>query len=174
MKFVFPTEEYKQKAVDFIEEFYSCSSEIHGAGSLDMYLKKYSYEQWIKKVIADLDIANIAPGRVPALTYFYIREDDGKIIGMINIRLALNDYLRKEGGHIGYSIRPSERRKGYGSLMLKEALEFCKIIGLNKVLITCDKSNMASAGVIKSCNGQLDEEFYSETFKEIIQRYVIV
>ena len=174
MKFVFPTEEYKQKAVEFIEEFYSCSSEIHGAGSLDMYFKEYSYEQWIKKVIADLDIANIAPGRVPALTYFYLREDDDKVIGMINIRLALNDYLRKEGGHIGYSIRPSERRKGYGSLMLKEALEFCKIIGLNKVLITCDKSNKASAGVIKSCNGQLEEEFYSETFKEIIQRYVIV
>ena len=58
--------------------------------------------------------------------------------------------------------------------MLKEALEFCKIIGLNKVLITCDKSNKASAGVIKSCSGQLEEEFYSETYKQIIQRYVIV
>ena len=53
MKFVFPTEEYKQKAVEFIEVFYACSSEIHGAGSLDIYLKEHSYERWLKKVIAD-------------------------------------------------------------------------------------------------------------------------
>ncbi len=173
MKFVFPTEEYQQKAVEYIVEFYTYSSEVHGSGGLDRYLKEFTYKDWIKKVTADIDIANIEPDRVPALTYFYVRETDDKIIGMINIRLALNDFLRKEGGNIGYSIRPTERRKGYGSLMLKEALEFCKIIGLNKVIISCDKSNISSAGVIRKCNGKLDEEFYSDRYKEIVQRYII-
>lgn len=92
---------------------------------------------------------------------------------MINIRLALNDFLRREGGHIGYCIRPSERRKGYATQMLREAIKFCRIIGLNDLILACGKSNSASAGVIKNCGGILESEFYSETFKEVIQRYHI-
>jgi len=92
---------------------------------------------------------------------------------MINIRLALNDFLRKEGGHIGYCIRPSERRKGYGTQMLRETLLFCGTIGLYDIVISCDKDNVASSGMIKKCGGKLDAEFYSEFFKEVIQRYQI-
>ena len=107
------------------------------------------------------------------MTYFYVREEDDRIIGMINIRLALNDFLRKEGGHIGYCIRPTERRKHYATDMLKEALNVCDVVGINEVLLTCDKINVASANVIKNCGGELEAEFYSDTFQEEIQRYVI-
>ena len=173
MKFVFPNGDYKDKAIEFINEFHKNNSDINGSGALDRYLKESSYEKWIEKVIADIDIANIEGGRLPAFSYFYIRETDNKIIGMINIRLALNDFLRNEGGHIGYCIRPTERKKHYATNMLNEALAFCKNIGLINIIISCDKSNIASANVIKNCGGILDAEFYSDTFNEVIQRYMI-
>ena len=173
MKCIFPNEDYKDKAIEFINEFYTYNSNINGSGALDRYLNESSYEKWIKKVIADIDIANIESGRVPAFTYFYVRETDNKIIGMINIRLALNDFLRNEGGHIGYCIRPTERKQHYATNMLNEALAYCKIIGLNNIIVSCDKSNIASANVIKNCCGILDAEFYSDTFNEVIQRYMI-
>ena len=173
MKLVFPNITYKEKAMEFIEEFYAYDSEIHGSGALDRFLKESTYEAWLNKVLADIDIANVSKPRVPALTYFYVREEDEKIVGMINIRLALNDFLRKEGGHIGYCVRPTERRKHYATDMLAEAVKVCETIGIEEVLVTCDKSNIASAKVITNCGGELDEEFYSETFGEVIQRYTI-
>lgn len=173
MKFVFPCQEYEQKAIEYIQEFHDHASAINGTGGLDGFLEKSTYASWLLKIQKDIDIANIPDDRVPALTYFYVRETDDTIVGMINIRLALNDFLRNEGGHIGYSIRPTERRKGYATKMLRETLEFCRIIGLHNFIITCDQSNPASASVIKNCGGILDAEFYSEIFKQIIQRYRI-
>ncbi len=173
MKFVFPDISRKEAAIQFINEFYAYHSEINGSGSLDKYLKKSTYEEWLKKVIADMDIANISPSKVPSLTYFYVRQEDDKIVGMINLRLALNDFLRKEGGNIGYCIRPTERRKHYGSNMLKDALKVYDTLGISEVIISCDKSNIASANVIKNCGGELEAEFYSETYKEVIQKYMI-
>lgn len=170
MRFVFPCMEYEEKAKEYMNEFQGLH--IHGSGSLDSYLEEFTYEKWVKKVQADMDVANVAKEYVPSLTYFYVDNSD-RIIGMINIRLGLNEFLLKEGGHIGYSIRPSERRKGYGTSMLREALVFCKRIGLNKILITCDKINLASAGVAKNCGGKLEDEFYSELYKEVVQRYWI-
>ena len=173
MKFVFPCKEYEQKAIEYIQEFLDYSSEINGVGGLRRFLKDSSYSEWLKKVQEDIDIANIPDDRIPAYTYFYIREEDDRIIGMINIRLVLNDFLRKEGGHVGYSIRPTERRKGYGTQMLSEALKFCGVLGLHEFIVTCGKKNVASAGVIKKCGGRLEAEFYSKTYSEIIQRYII-
>ena len=173
MKLIFPTMAYKEKAIEFINEFYEYGSEINGSGALDSYLKEATYEEWLLKVLADIDIANIEKPRVPALTYFYVREEDDKIVGMVNIRLALNDFLKNEGGHIGYGIRPTERKKYYATGMLTEALKVCDTVGISEVILTCDKENSASAGVIKNCGGKLEAEFYSETFDETIQRYLI-
>lgn len=173
MKFVFPSLLYKEKAIQFIHEFYEYNSEINGSGGLNRFLKESTYEEWIKKVYADMDVANILPPRVPALTYFYVREEDGKIIGMINIRLALNDFLRREGGHIGYCIRPTERQKHYATDMLNSGLKVCDTLGIREVILTCDRLNTASAKVIQNCRGELVEEFYSDTFQENIQKYII-
>ncbi len=173
MKLVFPDISYKEKATEYINEFIEYASEINGSGSLDRYLRESTYEEWLKKVLSDIDIANIEDSRVPALTYFYVREEDGRIVGMINIRLALNDLLRKECGHIGYSIRPTERRKHYATDMLNAGLKVCDTIGIKEVLVSCDKDNAASAGVIKNCGGILKDEFYSETFHETLRMYVI-
>ena len=173
MRLVFPDLTYKDKAIEYIKEFYEYGSEINGSGSLDRFLKESTYEAWLNKILSDMDIANIPESRVPGLTYFYVREEDERIIGMINIRLALNDFLQAEGGHIGYSIRPTERRKHYATEMLAAALKVCDVIGIKEVLVSCDKNNPASAGVIRNCGGILKHESYSETFDEILQMYVI-
>ena len=173
MKMVFPNIGYKDKAIEYINEFYTYGSEIHGSGSLDRYLRESTYEEWLKKILGDIDIANIPEGKVPALTYFYVRESDDKIVGIVNIRLALNDFLERECGHIGYSVRPTERKKHYATSMLKDALQVLGTIGIKNVIVTCDKSNIGSARVIENCGGKLDSEFFSDTFGEVIRRYII-
>lgn len=173
MKFVFPSKEYEGQARAYIQEFIDCGSPINGSGALDRYLAGEGYDAWLQHLHAQADIANVPAGFVPSFTYFYLREEDGKVIGMINLRLYLNDFLRREGGHIGYSICPSERRRGYGTRMLREALSFFFPLACEPVLISCDRDNPASAGVIKNCGGVLEAEFYSEVFGETIQRYRI-
>ena len=173
MKLVFPTLEYKEKAIEYIQEFYEYNSEINGSGALDRFLRESTYEDWLVKVRKDIDIANVEKPRVPALTYFYVREEDDRIVGMINIRLALSDFLREEGGHIGYSIRPTERRKHYATDMLKAGVQVLNTIGTNEVFVSCDKENLASSGTILNNGGRLIKEKYSETFKEMIQMYSI-
>ncbi len=170
MKLVYPTKEYEEGAFEFIKEFKDYKSEINGTGGLDRY---DNYDEWLLKVERDLDLLNMPKDRLPASTFFFVRTSDNKIVGMINIRHKLNDFLFNEGGHIGYSIRPTERKKGYGTLMLKLGLQKCKELNIHKVLITCDKINVASAKVIQNNNGILENEIYSDTFSEIIQRYWI-
>ncbi|MDP4088495.1 MAG: GNAT family N-acetyltransferase [Bacillota bacterium] len=170
LRLIFPSREYGKKAFEYIKEFLEYNSEINGTGGLDRYEK---YDDWLIKIKKDLDISNIPEGRVPANTYFFIRVSDDKIIGMINIRHKLNEFLFNEGGHIGYSIRPTERKKGYATTMLKLGLQRCRELNIDKVLISCDKTNIASAKVIQNNNGILENEVYSETFSEVIQRYWI-
>lgn len=106
-------------------------------------------------------------------TFLYIREEDERIIGMVNIRFGLNAFLYHEGGHVGYSIRPSEWRQGYGTELLQEALNFCRFIGLCRVLVICEKENTASARVIQKCGGVLEDEVTGTYSKKRMQRYWI-
>ena len=173
MKFIEPGKQYEEKAGEYIREFLDANSDINGAGSLDKYLDSEGYDAWLAFLETKCDDKQIAPGQVKASTYFWVRESDDQIIGMVNIRHGLNESLYREGGHIGYSIRPSERGKGYATQMLEQALWLCQLIGLDRVLAVCDKSNAASARVIKKCGGLLENEFYSDHYDEIIQRYWI-
>ena len=109
-------------------------------------------------------------GLVPSSIYF-LMDEDKKIYGAIDIRHELNDYLLRYGGHIGYGLRPSQRRKGYASQMLTLALPISKKLGINKALITCDKSNVGSAKTIINNGGILENEVINEN--EITQRYWI-
>ena len=109
-------------------------------------------------------------GFVPCSTYWLINNEN-KLLGAIEIRHQLNDNLKFRGGHIGYGIRPSERRKGYASNMLSLALKQCKSMGLSKVLITCSKDNFGSAKTIINNGGVLDSEDIDNS--EVFQRYWI-
>ena len=173
LRFVFPTAVYKEAATAYIEEFIRCGSEINGSGGLDDYLQNSTYEAWLTKLQAQLDIANIPEGKVPCITYLVVREEDFSMIGMVNIRLGMNDFLRKEAGQIGYSVRPSQRRKHYGTEILHMALDVLRKVGYTETVLTCSADNPASAGVIRNCGGVLEDTFFSRTYQENIQRYRI-
>lgn len=100
---------------------------------------------------------NMLEGRVPQTVYWLIEGE--KFIGRISIRHFLNDHLKNIGGHIGYSIRPSEREKGYGSLMLTLVLPKAKQLGIDPALITCDSTNVASRKIIEKHGGVPDVSF---------------
>lgn len=96
----------------------------------------------------------------------------GKIVGMLNIRHYLNDFLTIYGGHIGYGIRLSERGKGYVKNILKLALEYCGSIDLIRVMLDCYKDNKASRKTIISCGGKLEREFV-DVYGKNVQIYWI-
>jgi len=94
-------------------------------------------------------------------------------VGMTNLRHHLNDYLLAYGGHIGYSVRPSERKNGYASQMLRLTLEKAKERGISKVRICCDHYNIASAKTIQSNGGVLEDEMFDSSDGMLTQRYWI-
>lgn len=108
------------------------------------------------------------------LQYIYVREADDKIVGMIQIRRISNPYLEKFGGHIGYSVAPSKRRKGYATQMLRTALPKCSGLGLDKVLISCIKGNEGSRKTILNNGGEYESTIYdSEIEWTDVERYWI-
>ncbi len=109
-------------------------------------------------------------GQVPATVFFLINEKQ-EILGAIDIRHRLNDYLLSYGGHIGYGVRPSYRGRGLAAKMLSMALPYVKKLGIDRALITCDKENPASAQTILRCGGVLEDERFLEG--EWVQRYWI-
>ena len=170
-KFVVPTIEWKQKAIDFINEFYTYNSNINGTGGLQRYLD--NYEGWLEKLEEDYK-RQPSEEKVPARTYFFVRESDNKIIGMINIRLALNESLKKYGGHIGYSIRPTERGNGYNKINLYLGLKVCKEYGIEEVFMDADKDNPASWKTIESLGGKNIREYFEDEFDHcIVKDYII-
>ena len=94
------------------------------------------------------------PGSVPETIFWLI--GDGQFIGRTSLRHSLNPKLLQFGGHIGYEIRPTQRRKGYGKLILRLALEQARAIGLTRVLVTCDDTNIGSAKIIEYNGGVLE------------------
>lgn len=171
LELVKPNIEYKQQAIEYINEFFEYKSEINGVGGLDRFLD--NYEDWLMKLEDD---RNRIPNeeKVPAETFFLVRKNDNKIVGMINIRLALNERLKKFGGHIGYSIRPTERKKGYNKINLHLALKECQKHGIKEVLMDCDKENLGSAKTMRALGGKLIREYFNnEDTHCIVQDYVI-
>jgi len=109
-------------------------------------------------------------GFVPASLYFLI-DENMRIYGALHIRHELNDFLLNYGGHIGYGIRPSERKKGYATKMLSLSLLIIKKLGIKKALVTCNKTNIASAKTILNNGGVLENEVIEDG--EVTQRYWI-
>ena len=167
VRLVLPAMEYRESALDYIRAFRERGEEVHGSGSLDRFLRESTFEAWLEKIAADL------AHDPPQPTYFCLREADGCVVGMVNIRPVFSEFILTEAGHVGYSVRPTERRKGYASFMLSEAVKVCQAAGVRDVVITCEAGNAASAGVIVKCGGALDAEFYSQRFEETIRRYII-
>ncbi|UOQ86625.1 GNAT family N-acetyltransferase [Gracilibacillus salinarum] len=127
----------------------------------------------IDKLLAFYDdhhSGNIPQNWVPDTTYWLV--DEANVIGVVNIRHYLNDFLLESGGHIGYGIRPSERRKGYATIMLQLALKKAKELGIKETLVTCDAENVASKKVILRNGGKAADD-YVDNDGNIIHRFWI-
>ncbi|ASS38944.1 GNAT family N-acetyltransferase [Fusobacterium sp. oral taxon 203] len=149
-----PNLSYGDEIIKYKEESLKENPLINGAAGLDNFS---SIEDWLEELKKRSSEATVPEGLVPSSTYLGVREKDNYIVGMIDIRHYLNEYLTQVGGNIGYSVRKTERNKGYAKQMLKLALEKCKELKIKKVLITCDEDNIASEKVILSANAKFED-----------------
>ncbi len=169
MKLIEPSIGYEQQIRAYRQAFLDCGSSMDGTGGL----KKYEdIPAWIRASLRGKDAA-VVPGMVPATQYLFVREEDDKVVGMIQIRHYFNDFLEKYGGHIGYSVAPDERRKGYAAQMLKAALLKCRELGLEKVLITCIRGNEGSKRTILKNGGSYESTVYEPDEDIYLERYWI-
>ena len=114
-----------------------------------------TWAQWLDKVERDLAGSDLPPGRVPATMLFAVVGDD--VVGRVHLRHELTDALLKEGGHIGYGVRPGFRRRGFATKMLQQGLEVARGLGIESALVTCDDDNPGSIRTIERCGGQLED-----------------
>ena len=149
-----PDLSYADEIIKYKEESLKESPLINGSAGLNRFS---SIEDWLEELNKRSCEDTVPKGLVPSSTYLGVREKDNYIVGMIDIRHYLNEYLTQVGGNIGYGVRKTERNKGYAKQMLKLALEKCKELKIKKVLITCDEDNIASEKVILSANAKLED-----------------
>ena len=164
----FPGLEDKQDVMEFKKEFLLSEQKMAGVGGLD---RIDTFEEWLEKVQKDTDANLCGEGRVPSTLYLAYRKEDNKLVGMLQIRHELNNFLLLRGGHIGDCIRPSEQGKGYATEQIGLALIKCLELDIDKVLLTCNKKNIASAKTIQKNLGILENEIIDNG--ETIQRYWI-
>ena len=153
-----PSKALEERILEYKREYLSFGeTNVNGSCGLSRYS---DFDEWLELVLS-IEKDRLR-NNVHASTYFSVRKTDNKIIGSIQLRHSLTTELEKHGGHIGYGIRPSERKKGYGSQQLSLALEIAKEMDISRVMIICDKDNIASGRTAMSCGGILTEENFYE------------
>jgi len=156
---------YKKLLEEMMEEWYQTGEEI-----IPYAIRKNDYRDF-DTYLENIEVKNGTYAYVPDSTFFVLDTERNIFVGAVNIRHELNEKLLQSGGHIGDGVRPSERRKGYATEMIRLALQECKKLGLTKVLMVCDKDNIGSAKSIQKNGGVLENEIIEDGVIE--QRYWI-
>lgn len=165
LKLIKATKEYQNQIIDMLEEWNAADEKI-----IPYTIRRLDYHDF-EYYCRNLEIKDSSNGLVPDSTFFCLDEERNIIVGAVNIRHYLNESLLLDGGHIGDGVRPSERRKGIATKMIHLALEECRKLGIQKVLMVCDKDNIGSAKSIIYNGGVLENEITVDGIVE--QRYWI-
>jgi predicted acetyltransferase len=145
-----PTAQYKDQIIDAVQEFQSEGRLL----DYDVQRLRRNFANYLRNTQNQKDPLRIGPGRVSTTDFWLI--DGDEVVGRLSLRHELNDFLLKVAGHIGYVIRPSRRCQGYGKEILHLGLEQARLIGLKRVLVTCDENNIGSKKVIESNGGKFE------------------
>ncbi|MDQ1914466.1 GNAT family N-acetyltransferase [Paenibacillus sp. GD4] len=164
-RLVRPSEEWREEYIAFYEDWNSSGEKM-----VPWVIAKepYSFEEMLQYLS---DGEKETEGLVPHSTYWLI-DDDNQVVGVVNIRHRLNEKLLLRGGNIGYGIRPSARRKGHATRILSLALGITKAMGLDRALVTCDRSNEASARTIVKNGGKLDSEYVEDNGNVVLRFWI--
>lgn len=166
---VAPSIQYKQPYIEMLKEWKASGEKLV---PFVLNLETTNFEAMVNEIQGYTEGKNIPVSFVPHSTYWAVDSDEN-VVGAVNIRHRLNEFLFERGGHIGYGVRPSERQKGYASEILRISLPKVKALGIRKALVTCDKHNFPSAKTIMKNGGVLDSEFQEEN-GIVVQRYWIL
>ena len=168
LKLVKLTKEYKTQLFEMMDEWVNHKGDKNDKTPHAIFKNDYhDFDNYLN----NLEIKDDDGKHVPDSTFFALDIKRNIFVGAVNIRHYLNDKLLKDGGHIGDGIRPSERRKGFGTEMIRLTLLECKKLGINNVLMVCDKDNIASRKTIINNGGKKEEQDFADDTK--IERYWI-
>lgn len=160
--------EHERALADFVAEFAGA-----GEDQIPAFLPNpdWSFAETVEGFEKQSRGEGLPEGWVPGTTRFLVR--NGRILGLFNLRHRLTDNLQRFGGHVGYSVRPSERRTGCGTLLLEAAKDLARELAIERLLLTCDPANIASVGVIERCGGVFEDRTYEESVEHEVCRYWI-
>jgi len=154
IKLLKPSMEYADEIMAFRQDLLDAGSDFAGCGSL---YRCESASEWVN--IVESGETTCSEGSVTSNSYIAVRHSDNRVVGIIDLRHHIDHpILSVWGGHMGYTVRPSERRKGYAKEMLRQNLQNCRNRGLDKVLIVCDSDNIASEKTIVANGGVFEKE----------------
>jgi predicted acetyltransferase len=153
------------------DEFLAMAREFRSAGEDRFSFGLDNFEKLLEQLEMYRTGNNLPEGHVRSNTFFLL--DGNRLLGSGSLRHRLSASLAVYGGHIGYDVRPSERRKGYGSMILRLVLEKARAIGLERVFLTCDTENATSARIIEKHGGRLENRIFYEPIGKLISQYWI-
>ena len=170
IRLIKPTMEYEKEIAAFRQEFVENGGDMDGCLSLR---RMENIADWLQQV-EDCAGEETCPAKwVPQTQFICVREEDQKVVGVIQVRHRFNEFLEHFGGHIGYSVCHSERRKGYATEMLRMILPVCRNLGLERILVTCLEGNEGSRKTILHNGGVYEKTVHEPKENVRLERYWI-